>query len=50
LLFESHTHVIRSWLRNLIRRGVVRRPTTAHETARPCRSDADDRGKLAELS
>jgi peptidoglycan/LPS O-acetylase OafA/YrhL len=50
LLFESHTHVIRSWLRNLIRRGVVRRPTTAHETARPCRSDADDRGKLSELS
>jgi peptidoglycan/LPS O-acetylase OafA/YrhL len=50
LLFERHTHVIRSWLRNLIRRGVVRRPTTAHETARPYRSDADDRGKLAELS
>jgi peptidoglycan/LPS O-acetylase OafA/YrhL len=48
LLFERHTHVIRSWLRNLIRRGVVRRPTAAHETARPpYRSDADDRGKLA---
>jgi peptidoglycan/LPS O-acetylase OafA/YrhL len=47
LLFESHTHIIRSWLRNLIRRGVVRRRATAHESAKPSRSDLDDRGKPA---
>jgi peptidoglycan/LPS O-acetylase OafA/YrhL len=49
LLFEKHTHVIRSWLRKLIRRGVVRRPTTA-QTARPYLPHADDRERVAELS
>jgi peptidoglycan/LPS O-acetylase OafA/YrhL len=48
LLFESHTHAVRAWLRNLIRRGVVGdhvlRPATTHETLRPYRSD---HGKLA---
>jgi peptidoglycan/LPS O-acetylase OafA/YrhL len=54
LLFESHTHAVRTWLRNVIRRGIVGnhvlRLATTHDTAKPYRSDADDHGKLARLS
>jgi hypothetical protein len=48
LLFESHTHAVRTWVRNIMRRGIIAsqglRPVTGFELARSRHATAEDHG------